>query len=261
MKVYLNGTLVDQDNACIDPMDRGLLLGDGLFETIRVEDGEPARIDRHLPRLNHGCGVLGMNFPQALMLAITETIAANKVTNGVLRLTVTRGPGPRGVLPPKEPKQTVIISVTPSEARATNPLKAVIAETTRRHEFSPLAQCKSLNFLDNIIARQEAADQGADEALLLNTAGNLAEATAANLFLVIDDMLLTPPISDGALPGVMREEILPEADEQTLRPDDLARASEAFLTNSLGVRPLVIVDGNPIGDGFPGPVTKKYLDK
>jgi branched-chain amino acid aminotransferase len=261
MKVYLNGTLVDQDNACLNPMDRGFLLGDGLFETIRVEDGAPARLERHLRRLSYGCDVLRMDFPQWLTPAIDETISANKVTNGVLRLTVTRGPGPRGVLPPKDATQTVIISATPSEIRTTDPMKAKIAKTTRRNEFSPLAQCKSLNYLDNVIARQEADDQGADEALLLNTAGNLAEATAANLFVVIDGMLLTPPVTDGALPGVMREEILTDAEQRTLRPDDLARASEAFLTNSLGVRSLVTVDGNPIGNGKPGPVTKKYSNK
>ena len=261
MKFYLNGTLVDRDDARIDPMDRGLLLADGLFETIRIEDGDPTRLDRHLHRLNHGCDVLGMNFPQALKPAIAETISANKVANGVLRLTVTRGPGPRGVLPPKEAKQTVMISVTPSDIRTAEPVKAIIAQITRRNELSPLAQCKSLNYLDNIVARREAADRGTDEALLLNTVGSLAEATAANLFVVIDGTLLTPPTSDGALPGVMREEILPDAEERTLGPDDLARASEAFLTNSLGVRPLVTVDGNPIGDGLPGPVTKKYLNK
>jgi branched-chain amino acid aminotransferase len=261
MKINLNGTFIDRDEARIDPLDRGFLLADGLFETIRVEDGNSTRTDRHLHRLSHGCDVLGMSFPKALKSAIAETISANKVSNGVLRLTITRGPGPRGVLPPKEPDQTVMISVTPSDTRPPNPMKAIIAETTRRNEFSPLSRCKSLNYLDNIIARQEANDRGADEALLLNTAGNLAEATAANLFLVIDGMLLTPPVSDGALPGVMREEVLPDAEERTLEPGDFARASEAFLTNSLGVRPLVTVDGVPSGAGVPGSMTKKYLDK
>jgi branched-chain amino acid aminotransferase len=118
-----------------------------------------------------------------------------------------------------------------------------------------------LNYLDNIIARQEAEARGADEALLLNTVGNLAEATSSNLFLVIDDRLVTPPISDGALPGVVREEILEEAQEQTLEPQDIVKASEAFLTNSLGIHPLIAIDGEPIGSGIAGPFTKKFLDK
>lgn len=261
MKIYLNDALIDQDKACINPLDRGLLLGDGLFETIRVEAGVPMRLDSHLNRLRHGCEVLEMPFPKGLKPALAETISANDLTNGVLRLTVTRGPGPRGVLPLPKAQPTVMITGVEYEIRSAEPMTAIVAKTTRRNEFSPLSQCKSLNFLDNIIARQEADSRGADEALLLNTGGTLAEATAANLFLVIDGTLVTPPVFDGALPGVMREEVLPDARELTLALGDLARASEAFLTNSLGVRPLVAVDGKPIGEGITGPVSEKYLDK
>ena len=138
-----------------------------------------------------------------------------------------------------------------------DPVTAVIATRTRRNEHSPLARIKSLNFLDGIVAAGEAAEKGADDALLLNTQGNLAEATAANLFLVVDGEAVTPPVDDGALPGVMRADVIRDlgAAEKTLAPADLAQASEAFLTNALGVRALVEVDGVPVGGGGPGPVT------
>ena len=139
------------------------------------------------------------------------------------------------------------------------PATAVIAATTRRNEHSPLSRIKSLNFLDGILALREAAGKGADDALLLNGAGNLAEASAANLFLVIDGGAVTPPVADGALPGVMRADVIRDlpAVERTLGPGDLSQASEAFLTNALSVRALVAVDGAAIGDGKPGPVTEK----
>ena len=118
-----------------------------------------------------------------------------------------------------------------------------------------------MNFLDNILARREAERRGADEALLLNTAGRLAEASAANLFAVLGGRLLTPPLSDGALPGVMRADVMERQGgrESPLAPDDLSRASEAFLTNSLGIRPLVAVDGVPLGTDRPGPVALEAM--
>ncbi|MCZ6606465.1 MAG: aminotransferase class IV [Alphaproteobacteria bacterium] len=262
MLIHLNGALVSAAEARVDPADRGLALGDGLFETIRVRDGRPLRLAAHCARLRAGADVLDLPVPvsdEALGRALEETLKANAVTDGVLRLTLTRGPGPRGLLPPPRPRPTLLITAA-AEASSSSPIRAVIATTTRRNEHSPLSRCKCINYLDNILARLEAAKRGAEDALLLNTAGRLAGTTIANLFLVIDGAVVTPPVADGALPGVMRGEVLAAAgaEERSLKPEDLARASEAFITNCLGIRALVSVDGAPIGDGRPGPVFEKF---
>jgi len=262
VKVYLNGDMAAADGALVRADDRGLTLGDGLFETLRVRGGDVLRRDAHLARLRAGMGVLSLDGAPGdadLARALDETAAANEIQDGVLRLTLTRGPGRRGVLPPDDPRPTVLITAAALPGADPAPQRAVIARVTRRNEHSPLSQCKCLNYLDNILARQEAETGGADEALLLNTAGRLAEASAANLFLVLDGALVTPPLADGALPGVMRADVIAQAGgrERSLAPDDLGRASEAFLTNSLGIRPLVSVDGAPIGAGEPGPVWER----
>ena len=263
MLIHLNGALVSAAEARVDPADRGLALGDGLFETIRARDGRLLRLAAHCARLRAGADVLDLPVPvsdEALGDALEETLKANAITDGVLRLTLTRGPGPRGLLPPPRPRPTLLITAAAAEASPLTPVRAVIATTTRRNEHSPLSRCKCINYLDNILARLEAAKRGADDALLLNTAGRLAGTTVANLFLVIDGALVTPPVADGALPGVMRGEVLAAAGvgERSLKPEDLARASEAFVTNCLGIRPVVSVDGAPIGDGRPGPVFEKF---
>ncbi|MFQ5617353.1 MAG: aminotransferase class IV [Rhodospirillales bacterium] len=259
MLIHLNGALVSAAEARVDPADRGLALGDGLFETIRARDGRPLRLAAHCARLRAGADVLDLPVPvsdEALGRALDDTLEANAVTDGVLRLTLTRGPGRRGLLPPPQPRPTLLITAAAADASAPSPIRAVIATTTRRNEHSPLSRCKCINYLDNILARQEAERRGAGDALLLNTAGRLAGTTIANLFLVIDGALVTPPVADGALPGVMRAEVLAAAGtgERSLEPEDLALASEAFVTNCLGFRALVSVDGAPIGDGRPGAV-------
>lgn len=259
MIVNLNLNLVPAETARIDPADRGLLLGDGLFETMRAADGAPLRLTRHLARLRQGAAVLRLPLPwsdEALAAALRDTLAANDLAAGVLRLTLTRGPAPRGLLPPTEPAPTLLMAASPLPP-AMPSAHAVIARSTRRNEHSPLARCKTLNYLDNVLARIEAEERGAGEALLLNTAGRLAETTIANLFAVIDGTLLTPPVEDGALPGVMRATVLQEAQavERPILSADLVRASEAFLTSSLGIRPLLSVDGAPVGRGETGPVT------
>ena len=262
MLIHLNGALVSAAEARVDPADRGLTLGDGLFETIRARGGRPLRLAAHCARLRAGADVLDLPVPvsdEALGRALEETLEANAVTDGVLRLTLTRGPGPRGLLPPPQPRPTLLITAA-TEASSPSPIRAVIATKTRRNEHSPLSRCKCINYLDNILARLEAAKRGADDALLLNTAGRLAGTTMANLFLVIDGVVVTPPVADGALPGVIRAEVLAAAgaEERSLKPEDLASASEAFITNCLGIRAVVSVDGAPIGDGRPGPVFEKF---
>ncbi|MCW2240451.1 aminotransferase class IV [Azospirillum canadense] len=264
MTVWLNGRLLPAEEARIDPADRGFTLGDGLFETIRVTGGRARHLDRHLARLQASAAVLELPVPypdDTLAGAVTALIAARDVAEGVARLTLTRGTGARGVLPPADPHPTVLITLAPPGPPA-GPVEAVIAQATRRNEHSPLSRLKTLNYLDAILARREAARRGAGEALLLNTAGRLAEASIATLFIVRDGRLLTPPVSEGALPGIRRALILERhrAEERPITPDDLWAAKEAFLSNSLGLRPLLAVDGRPIGSGLPGPVTLALMN-
>ncbi len=259
MNVYLNDRIIRAEAARIDPTDRGLMLGDGLFETIAVFGGEPRRLGRHFARLRDGARVIGIPVPtddEGLARALVETRDANGLEDGLLRLTLTRGPAPRGLLPATDARPTLLITASPRDAASSLPARAVISSATRRNEHSPLSRLKTLNYLDNVLARREAAARGADEAILVNTTGRLAETTVANLFVVIAGETLTPPVDDGALPGVVRAELLESglAAERSLTADAFARASEAFATNSGGIRPIVAVDGRAIGDGRPGPV-------
>lgn len=267
MMIYLNGDIIPADSAQISPADRGLLLGDGIFETMRAYGGRIFRLHAHVDRLIASADFLGIPIPisrEALSKALDATLEANQLSqsDAALRLTLTRGAGPRGLSFPPNPKPTLLISATTLDNLHLPPAKALIA-SIRRNQHSPLAKIKSLNFLDNILARQEATSQGFDDALLLNSSGQLAEASAANLFIVRKACLLTPPIYDGALPGVTRAVIFELArslaiaiKESSMGCGDVAQADEAFLTNSLiEVQPLIQVGEQSIGHGEIGPVT------
>lgn len=265
MKVWLNGQLTEAGQARVAASDRGFTLGDGLFETICVEGGVPLRLDAHWRRLNEGARLLRLTVPldrAALAAAIADVLAANGLADAVLRLTISRGPGPRGLLPPVPCTPTIVLTAGPPPP-ALGAARVVVAESVRRNAHSPLARIKALSYLDNVLARLEAEERGADDALLLNTEGRLAETTIANLFVVAaDGTVLTPPVADGALPGVRRAELLPllGAVERSLGLDDLWAAREAFLTNAVSIRPLVAVDGRLIGNGRPGSLTLALLD-
>ncbi len=260
MIVSINGVLTDAAVARIDPADRGFTLGDGIFETIAVRRNAVRHLATHLRRLREGAGVLGIPVPgddQELAARIGACITANGLKDAVVRVTLTRGVGARGIVPPPHPAPTFVVTAAPLPEPA-GPAKVIVAKVTRRNEHSPLARIKHLNYLDNILARREAQAADADDAILLNTAGNVAESTVANIFILVDGFMLTPPIADGALPGIMRGEAikLARAEERTITPEMLARAAEVFLTNALGVRPVTHVDGAPVGDGEPGLITQ-----
>ncbi len=194
---------------------------------------------RHAARLRHGAGVLRIALPWTDEALHSAACAVAAFPEGVLRITLTRGPAPRGLLPRGVPAPTLLITGAPG-LPALAPGRAIVAVATRRNEHSPLARIKSLNYLDSILARQEAEDAGADDAILRNTAGNLAEAAAGNLFVQLDGIWCTPPVADGALPGIARALILEAglACERRLAPDCLARVTGAFVSSSLGLRPL-----------------------
>ncbi|EWY42682.1 2-keto-4-methylthiobutyrate aminotransferase [Skermanella stibiiresistens SB22] len=255
MKVWLNGALVAAADARIDPADRGFTLGDGLFETIRVAGGRPCHLERHLARLAEGAATLGIPLPHStaeIAAGLGRLLEGNGLAEGSIRLTLTRGAGPRGLLPPAAPSPTLLATAAPA-APSPPPARAVIASVTRRNEHSPLSRLKSLNYLDNILARREAADRGADEALMLNTQGRLAEATVGNVFVMLDGALITPPVSEGALPGIARGLVIERLQvlERPVTVEELHRTAEIVITNSLAVRGVASLEGKPLIIGSP----------
>ena len=243
MRVWQNGRIFMPEEAHVLIADRGLLLGDGLFETMAVHNAQVFDLDAHLERLASGLGVLG--FVQAVDLpklrsSIARYIAAEEAACAVLRVTVTRGAGPRGLAPPEAPRPTIFMTLSPLPAVRKTPLSLHVATGTRRNEHSPLSRIKALPYLDNLLALAEARAHGADDALLLNTRGTIACATVANVFVIRDGHLETPPVCDGALPGTMRALVLSLAKEAGLVPvenslhvKDLAEVEEVILTNSI----------------------------
>lgn len=251
MTCWLNGALLDTDDARIDPSDRGYTLGDGIFETVRLALGQPAHLPRHLRRLRRGAALLEIPVDwsdDVLAAAFVAVADANRLETGVARLTLSRGPAPRGVLPPPTPSPTTLI-VAGTPPAATGPVRAILCTVTRRNQASPLSRIKSLNYLDGVLARMEASRRGSDDAILLNTHGMIAEASAANVVALCEGRLVTPPVADGALPGILRELLIERCGliEMSLRPDALFRAQAVFLTSSLGLRAVASLDGRTLG--------------
>jgi branched-chain amino acid aminotransferase len=270
VKLWIDGGLVEPGHAALDPRDRGFTLGDGLFETMRAREGSILRLKRHLSRLRSGASVIGLPIPwsdEELGKAIDSTLAENDLSGAAVRLSVSRGvPSRRGLLPDLNPSPTLMISAEPFSGYPASFYERGMSAVTcgiPRNERSPLSNLKTLSYLDNVLARREAEQAGTDEALMLDTKGDLACASAANLFLLLGESLVTPDISSGALPGTMRgiviETLAPRlglfVEERRVRPEELAEAGEALLTSALlGVAPLVEVDGRKVGAGGPGPV-------
>lgn len=270
--VYINGALVPREKATVSPFDRGFLYGYGLFETMRSYGGCVFRLDRHLARLMHSAEQFALAAgldPAELEQAIYKTLAANKLSDARIRLTVSAGEGERGLVPPKVGTPTIIVV---AERPALPPqvyrkgVHAAIVQV-RRNSLSPFSRIKSINYLDNLIAHSEAVALGADEAILLNERGFVAECSTSNIFLVVAGKLLTPSERSGILPGITREAVLElaqvmgiEAGEGEIPVADLIRADEAFLSASVReIVPIVSVGGKPIGSGKPGGVTKRLL--
>lgn len=272
MILWLDGRLVPAAEARIDPADRGFLLADGLFETIRAEAGRALRVARHLARLRHGAELLGIPSPLddlRLVEVLATVLEANGLATGMaaLRVTLSRGPGPRGLLPPEVARPTLLVAAAPLPPPRP-PARARLAHSVRRNEGSPTSRLKTLAYVDNLLALREAVAGGGDEALLCNGQGRLACAAAANLFLVVDGRLVTPPPAEGALPGVTRGRLLELARDLGIdaveRPVPLAllgRAAEAFVSSSLAlVRPVAEIDGRALPGPCPGPVATRLAE-
>jgi branched-chain amino acid aminotransferase len=256
MIIDFNGDLMDAEDARIDPFDRGFTLGDAIFESIRVTGGKPEFADEHLARLQEAARITEMPLPffrDQAVERMNRLIAESGAKDAALRLTVSRGTASRGVAAPPadQCRPTVVISLHPLPPTRNDPVHAIVATVTRRNEHSPFSRVKATPYLDSIVALAEAREKGAQDAVLLNTAGRVASACYANLFAVVDGVPVTPPLADGPLPGVTRARLLTAlgGEERSLAPDDLAQCDEIFLTNSFGVRSVTALDGAPLADG------------
>jgi aminodeoxychorismate lyase len=271
MIVFLNGQFVSEAQATVSVFDRSFLYGDGLFETLRVANGKPFRWEQHLDRLARGAEFLGIKVPfdrPALARFAGELIAKNQMPEALLRLTLSRGVGPRGYSPRGADQPLLVMTLHPFKTPAANPepsMGAVVAPgglvRWRAHTAGcrlpageALAQFKTCNKLAQVLARAEAEAAGADEALLLNTAGFLVEGASSNLFWIQNGVVSTPPLASGILAGVTRAVVreLCEAHgvpfkEAQLKPAELPQMDGAFLSlSSLGLVELAEVDGTPL---------------
>ena len=270
----INGEIVPESRAVIPVTDRGFVYGDGLFETMHAYGQKIFRIEQHLERLADGAVTLEFKpRPNLRELGawVRAAVDAALFPEANVRLTVTRGSGPRGpsIVGPFKP--SVVIVVTEFHRRPQSVLKvgvAAIFARSRRQEAAAVASMKTLNYIDQVLARREADEAGVDEALLLNNAGLLCEGSASNISLVRDGVITIPdPQRAGALPGIAQLTALEAAKrlkipvvETMLGPWDPCRSDEAFLSGSMReITPLVRIDGKPIGSGKPGPVTKKLI--
>lgn len=259
--VWIDGWLGPADEARLSPLDHGFLVGDGVFETLRVLSGQPFAITRHLRRLHRSADALGIGLPpdDGLRTAIDDVIAANGLDEGRLRLTVTTGAGPLGS-ERGETAPTVAISAGPQ--RPWPPRTAVATVPWTRNERGALAGLKTTSYAENVRALARARAEGATEAVFANTAGDLCEGTGSNVFLVVDGRLVTPTLAAGCLAGVTRELVLEITDavEADVPLAALAEAEEAFLTSTTrDVHPISHVDGRALPT-CPGPATRRAAD-
>lgn len=246
--VFYNGNFLAADKTGIDPADRGFTLGDGVFDTMLAVEEGAVDADAHFARLLEHAAVLKIFVDMdvaAFKSAVNRLIAHSSHYRLAIRTSISRGSGKRGLAPPDDQKPTILMLASPApDPDKLPPPRLVIAETVRRNEHSPLSRIKSSNYGDNILALMEAKDRGADDAVMLNTAGHVACATAANIFALIDGALYTPPVADGAMPGITRRKLLPGAQEKSLTADELLQAEAIWLTSSiLGIRAAASVNG------------------
>jgi branched-chain amino acid aminotransferase len=267
--VWVDGRRLPSEGAHISARDRGFTLADGVFETMKARNGTVFRLDHHLLRIEGALSALGIPQPPEMRDWVDAAVRAAHVHDASIRLTVSRGVSPGGVGVPPDSVPTVVITVSPPPAFGAIYEEGLAAHVPsgRRNEYSITAGLKTLAYTDSVAALIEARKVGADEALFLDTAGHCSEASASNLFALIEGRLRTPPTSCAALPGITRTTVLDlsrelpvPVDERPFGLDELIRADEAFLTSSLrGIAPLVRLDGRAIGSGRPGTLTQHVM--
>ncbi len=274
-KIWINGKLFDKADAKISVYDHGLLYGDGVFEGICIYGGKVFRIKEHVERLYDSARSIALEIPLSraqMAEAIESTVRANDKKEGYIRLVVTRGAGSLGLDPRKTSDPQIIVIVDdivmyPPEMYE-HGMEIVTAATIRSHPNSTNPRIKSLNYLNNIMAKLEGIRAGCHEALMLNYKGEVAECTGDNVFLVKHGILKTPPLDAGILEGVTRDAVMELANaagipvqEPTLTRHDVYTADECFLTGTAAeVISVTKVDGRPIGTGKPGPITRQLRE-
>lgn len=276
MKVFIDGKFHDEAKAKISVFDHGLLYGDGVFEGIRAYNGRVFRLKEHIDRLFCSAKAIMLDIPMSheeLVKATVETCRRNKVKDGYIRLVVTRGVGTLGLNPFKCPQGSVIVIAGKIQlyppALYRKGMEIVTVATTRNLHNAVNPAIKSLNYLNNILAKIEAINAGVEEAIMLNSDGYVAECTGDNLFIIKGDQMFTPPLYAGALYGITRgvaidlaREIGLTVDETNLTRYDLYNADECFLTGTgAEVIPVVKIDGRVIGAGKPGVATKDLIKR
>jgi len=276
LKIWLDGKLVDEKDAKISVFDHGLLYGDGVFEGIRVYNSRVFELEAHIRRLYDSAKAIRLEIPTSqkkLISAVEKTVQANGVIDGYIRLLVTRGVGTLGLNPfICEDSRLIIIAdniqLYPEELYEKG-MKVISATTVRNHPLAIPPQVKSLNYLNNILAKIEALDYEVPEAIMYNHEGYVAEATGDNVFIVRDGVIYTPPAEAGSLEGITRSVVIRlareenlEVVEKNLTRFDLYVCDEFFLTGTAAeVIGIVEIDGRVIGDSKPGPITKLLRTK
>ncbi len=263
--VWLNGILLDENEARLLIADRGFTLADGIFETMRAVKASPLWLSEHLERLNAGAALLGFTVPfteDVIEGGIRQLLGSVKEQDSAIRLTVTRGPmKQRGLWPNENPSQPTCL-LTASASVPARPQDFAICQSTRRNEYSPLSSIKSLNYGDNILARREAIKRGFGDAIMLNTKGRVACATVGNVFFRMAGSWRTPPLTDGILPGLARRRFIKEIDavEAPLSVETIMESDAGFVSNSLGCTPIRSVEGRVLlGDLTELPISTVYL--
>jgi len=274
MKIYIDGKFYNERDAKISVFDHGLLYGDGLFEGIRAYQGRIFKLKEHIDRLHCSARSILLRLPltsRELTAAIIATCRQNRLRDAYIRLVVTRGIGTLGLNPNRCKRPSVIIiagKITLYPAAFYERGMEIITVPTTRNLHSALNPAiKSLNYLNNVLAKIEANNGGCEEAIMLNAEGFVAECTGDNLFIVKDGRLLTPPLSAGALYGITRQvvmELAAETGRKAIEPNltryDLFNADECFLTGTAAeLVPVVKIDGRVIGNGKPGRVTRGLM--
>ena len=274
MKIWLDGKLVDRDEAKVSVFDHAILYGDGCFEGIRFYSGKVFRLQEHIERLFNGMRYLMIDLPWSfdeVCKATEETVAASGMSDGYIRLVVTRGVGDLGLNPRNCPAPSMFIIVEdialyPKEMYE-NGLGLITSSYRRPDPDAIWQQVKSLNYLNSISAKLEAVQQGAGEALMLNERGNVAECTGDNIFIVSKGVVMTPPLTESALGGITRHAVMDicaelgiPCEERVMNRYDVLSADECFLTGTAAeVIAVSSLDGRTIGTGHAGPVTMRIL--
>ena len=257
MVVFLNGQFLSEAEAVVPVNDRGFMYGDGLFETLRVVNGRPFRMAQHLERMTRGADFLKIKppfTPRELEKIAGQLIEQNQMPDAILRVTLTRGPGTRGYTPNGESRPTVVMSLHAAPSLEKTVEWSLVTSSFRIPASDALSSFKTTSKILHVMARAEAAEKGADEALLINTNGEVAEAASGNLFWVYQDKICTTPTGRGVLPGITRAIVLEicqilglQTNKRVIKPEALRNSQGIFVTQSaFGIVPITSFDGEPV---------------